>query len=173
MSTDDILEELHVGSISDEVENFFAVTWERVRAEFIRDNTTILLKKTIAYGFQNTKKELPKELEGYRDVRECLSIADVAVLYRDMSVIPNGLCKRILDNLHSAHQGVSIMFSIAQTIVYWPGISVDIENARLICRSCHRNAPSQAKLPPREPIIPTAPFEKIYTDFFQFQGKQL
>ena len=58
----------------------------------------------------------------------------------------------------------------AKATVFWPGITTDIEESRAKCRTCHRNAPSQAKLPPMEPRIPKFPFEMIYSDYFKLQG---
>ena len=49
-------------------------------------------------------------------------------------------------------------------------ITDDIENSRLDCRSCHRNAPSQAKIPPKEPRIPSVPFEMIFADYLKLEG---
>ena len=63
------------------------------------------------------------------------------------------------------------MYSRAQTIVYWPRLAADLEEARNACRSCHRNAPSQAKLPPTAPEIPTTPFQMIFADYFQLKAK--
>ena len=77
----------------------------------------------------------------------------------------------MIDHLHSAHQGVESMLFRAQATLYWPGISVDIENKRMNCHDCHRNAPSQAKLPPQSPQIPTVPFELIFGDYFKLNGK--
>ena len=89
----------------------------------------------------------------------------------DRIVIPQGLRQEILDVLHSAHQGVSGMLARAQTSVFWPGISRDIESKREHCGVWHRNAPSQAKLPPLLPRLPTVPFEMIFADFFKLVGK--
>ena len=58
----------------------------------------------------------------------------------------------------------------ALAAVFWPGITASIETARSSCRTCHRNAPSQAKLPPVEPKLPEAPFQKICGDFFKLGG---
>ena len=63
------------------------------------------------------------------------------------------------------------MFLRAQGLVYWPGMIADIEAARNRCRTCHRNAPSQSKLPPTAPKLPTTPFQMIYADYFQLKGK--
>ena len=62
------------------------------------------------------------------------------------------------------------MGSRAKMTVFWPGITADIEEARAKCRACHRNAPSQAKLPPMEPRIPKFPFEMLYSDYFKLKG---
>ena len=63
------------------------------------------------------------------------------------------------------------MYSRAKAIVYWPRLISDLENARNNCRSCHKNAPSHAKLPPSAPEIPTTPFQMIFADYFQLAGK--
>jgi len=50
-------------------------------------------------------------------------------------------------------------------------MTADIEEARDKCRTCHRNAPSQAKLPPTAPKLPTTPFQMIYADYLQLVRK--
>ena len=114
--------------------------------------------------------ELPEEIRDFWDVRENLCCFDGVVMYKDRVVIPYPLRKQIVDNLHSAHQGTTGMYSRAQTIVYWPHLISDLEEARNNCRSCHKNAPSQAKLPPTAPEVPTTPFQVIFADCFQLVG---
>ncbi len=133
--------------------------------------TTTLLVKSICQGFPKDRKDMPDAIKKYWDCKDQLTSFDGVVIYMDRIVIPMALRSRIVDNLHSAHQGVSGMFSCAQACVFWPGMSADIEAARQNCGICHRNAPSQAKLPPQEPTIPTVPFQMIYGDYFQLQGK--
>ena len=72
--------------------------------------------------------------------------------------------------LHSAHQGVSGMNERAKIGVYWPGITKDIQEARDHCTSCNKITPSQPRLPPTEPHIPTTPFESIACDYFKYMG---
>ena len=81
-------------------------------------------------------------------------------------VIPKSLRNFVLSILHSAHQGVSGMEARAQTLVYWPGISVDIKKTRSECLICCRNAPSQPALLPSEAEIPSTPFESVFADYF-------
>lgn len=54
----------------------------------------------------------------------------------------------------------------AQSTVFWPGISKDIEKIRKTCKTCIGNAPSHSKLTPFPPIIPTTPFKAVVADYF-------
>jgi len=64
------------------------------------------------------------------------------------------------------------MFSRAQALVFWPGLTIDIELARRSCKSCNQNAPSQAKLPPTTPKVPNCPFQMIFADYCSLKGKR-
>ena len=77
----------------------------------------------------------------------------------------------VMDSLHAAHQGKTAMMLTAQSTVFWPGISVDVKRTRGLCNPCVCNAPSQPKLNPVPPIIPTTPFEAIVADYFDYKGK--
>ena len=76
----------------------------------------------------------------------------------------------VLQILHSAHQGISAMESRARSIVFWPGMTCDIQSTRDTCQACNKNAPSQAAMPPAEQSIPSTPFEAIFADFFSYGG---
>ena len=76
----------------------------------------------------------------------------------------------VLVVLHSAHQGVTGMNLRAEQSVFWPGITKDISSVRERCYTCHKNAPSQAKLPPVDPIVPQYPFEHICMDYMSLHG---
>ena len=57
-----------------------------------------------------------------------------------------------------------------KAVVFWPGITKDIQQIRENCSSCNLIAPSNPRLPPVEPLIPKVPFESIVCDFFHFKG---
>jgi hypothetical protein len=160
-----------IGGIGAETEMFFAITWERVRSASDIDDTIQMLISLILEGFPVSKKDLPAQVHQYWEARDQLNIFDGVVLYNDRIVIPPALRPKVIENLHSAHQGVSSMFCRAQAVVFWPGMTADIEESRNQRRTCHRNAPSQAKLPPTAPKIQTTPFETIYAGYFQLVSK--
>ena len=62
-------------------------------------------------------------------------------------LVPQVLRPGLLRALHSGHAGVRSMTARAKEGFWWPGISADIDHFRANCRTCHENAPSQAKLP--------------------------
>ena len=171
MSVHDSEEAAYIGGVASEAEKIFAVTWEKVRTASAEDESMCLLADNIRTGFPGSKRDLPELICGFWEARESLRCSEGVIMYKDRIVIPSSLRKQIVENLHSAHQGVSSMYSRAQTIVYWPRLAADLEEARNACRSCHRNAPSQAKLPPTAPEIPTTPFQMIFADYFQLKAK--
>ena len=108
----------------------------------------------VTSGFPSTRSETPPEIAQYWDyIHGRLNVMDGVILYNDRIIIPSALRERVLLNLHSAHQGVTSMTSRALATVFWPGITASIEKARNNCRTCHRNAPSQAKLPPNQHFL--------------------
>lgn len=168
---EDIEEDAIIAGVIDDVNKFFAVTWERVRSESLKDQEIGQLIDLIQHGFPNEKSKIPNVIREYWGFRDELSVFDGVVLYKDRIVIPSSLRSRVLENLHSAHQGTCGMSLRAQDAVFWPGITCDVSATRDNCRTCHRNAPSQAKLPPSDVKIPQLPFQMIYADYFQLNGK--
>ena len=75
--------------------------------------------------------------------------------------------KRVLQCLHSAHQGVTSMRARANCTVYWPGMNASIRNFRECCIACRTVAPSL----PQEPLMPSPqpewPFQAICMDFLE------
>jgi ribosomal protein L44E len=156
-----------VAGIGNDMDKFFAITWEMVQTESRNDQQLTTLAEQIALGFPAEKQHMPADIAEYWDVRNSLNVVKDVVLYNDRIVVPRSLRNRVIENLHSAHQGITSMTSRAMSTVFWPGITSSIEKARQTCRTCHKNAPSQPKLPPIAPKIPTTPFQMICSDYFK------
>ena len=62
MSPNDHKEQSLIAGVRNEVEQFFAVTWERVQAESRRDDSTRLLVRFINDGFPANKKDVPSQI---------------------------------------------------------------------------------------------------------------
>ena len=122
-----------------------------------QDHAYSLLGQQIIIGFPQIKHLTDPTIREYWEVRNRLAVSEGLVIMDRRIVIPAKLRKRILQCLHSAHQGGVRMKSRANETVYWPGET---------CETCNRIAPSQA----REPIVlsesPQWPFQKIVMDLF-------
>ena len=168
----DNTEESIIAAVAHELENFFAITLERVGEISKTDESISALKAYLLHGFPASKKAMPKCIADYWEFRDGLTIWDDVLLYNDRVIIPTSLREHILHNVHSAHQGVTGMTARAEATFFWPGISADLSTRRECCRQCHLNAPSQPKIPPiTNSDVPKVPFEKIFGDYFQLQGK--
>ena len=91
-------------------------------------------------------------------------------MYQDRVILPLSLSSCVLQNLHAAHQGTSMMEQRAHAIDYWPGMSTDISNMRDGCAEYKRNAPTKAPMPPLPTPLPFTPIEAIFADFFRYGG---
>ena len=85
-------------------------------------------------------------------------------------VVPEQIRTRILDTLHSAHQGTTSMRMRAEKTLFWPNMARDIAMKRLSCPSCDATAPSQSPEPPITPIVPEYPYQHVCTDYFSLAG---
>ena len=148
-----------------------SITWEDVQKETTKDRTSIKLKQWIENGCQGQIDDLDEDMRPYWRSRTDLRILDGVPMMNDRTIIPPNLRQEVLDTLHAAHQGTSSMILRASDSVYWPGFVKDIEQRRRQCFTCHKIAPSQAKLPPVDPVVPDYPFQHICMDYFQLNGK--
>ena len=171
MSEGDVVEGMIAAAISQEMEGFFAVSWDRILAATSSDPDLPALRSHILDGFPDAKRDLQPALQQFWEFRDALSVLNGVITYNDRVVVPPALRPQVLSNLHCAHQGVTNMQARALQSVFWPGITADLEGTRESCRTCHRNAPSQPKLPPTASDPPRIPFEQIACDYFDLSGK--
>ena len=152
------------------LKEFRAITWEIVKEETDADNDMQELMQHITSGFHCRLDELSQPVAKYWQHRESLYVLDGVIMLGDRAVVPPRLRKEVLQHLHGAHQGVTQMTARASSVVFWPGISTDIQRTRDECETCDRIAPSQRATHPVMPVVPTTPFEAVATDFFDLAG---
>ena len=139
-----------------------AVIITRIKDATDHDQTYCELLQLCQSGFLRDSIELKNTLWPFWKIHKDLYIVDNLLMYGNPGilailadlVISASLRKEVLECLHTAHQGVAGMKACAATCVYWPGISADISNRRIQCRTCNTIATSQAKLPGHPPPAP-------------------
>ena len=158
-------------SVSATTDLIRSITWDDVRTTTTSDPEMLRLIDFINNGFPEATSDVPVVIRPYHRYRDHLSEYDGVVLYKDRVVIPPALRHRVLQALHAAHQGVSMMDSRAASSFFWPGMSQAISDTRSRCDTCNRNAPSQPSAPPTPPILPAYPFQSICADYFSHGGR--
>lgn len=163
-------ESMFLAAIQRQTNSVTSITWEQLIEETNKDDTMQSLIEAINTGFPPECRDSPT-ISQYWQYRESLHVSDGVVIYDDRAVIPTSLRPVVLDALHAAHQGVSMMGSRARAIVFWPGMTADIERTRKDCRECIANAPSQPDVTVIPSPPPSTPFEKVFADFFEIAGR--
>ena len=97
-----------------------------------------------------------EEMKPFNHQRDEMSVQDGCLLWGNRVIIPRKLQGEVLTLLHEGHPGVSWMKGIG--VVWWPGLSADIERKVKDCEQCqqHQKAPAQSPLTPWE--WPTQPW---------------
>ena len=91
---------------------------DEVRAAAKEDSTYQLLHNTIVSSFPSRKAELPAELRPYWNIHVHLTVDDDLIVYGRRLVIPAGLRKQVLQQLHSSHLGKEKTKQRARQVVY-------------------------------------------------------
>ena len=156
--------------IRNDTEKLTSITWAHLSSETQADPHLSVVYQAVLAGFPDSFRDDPAA-SSYWQYRHSLHITDGVIIYNDRVVVPSSLRPNVLDALHAAHQGVSSMGLRARTIVFWPGMTHDIEQRRQSCSECIRNAPSQPALPSQPASPPATPFEQTYADFFDCVGQ--
>ncbi|KAK3702077.1 hypothetical protein QZH41_014766 [Actinostola sp. cb2023] len=165
----EIIESALMASIRKDAQELGTIPWSLLAQETAADPSfNHLLKSIEQEGSINSQDPA---LASLSPICESIYSQEGVLLYHDRVVVPPSLRYGVLQHLHAAHQGTSAMEQRARAIVYWPGMSKDIQNTRERCADCHRNAPSQAATPPLPSQPPSTPFEAVFADFFDYGGR--
>lgn len=111
------------------------------------------------------KHVLPPELGPYWPERENLTVAGELLLRGQKTVIPHSMRQEIFHSIHDGHQGIVKCQARARQAVWWPGLSVHINQ---LVENCSTS--SQHRAEHREPLlttsVPERPWQRVGTDLF-------
>ncbi|CAB4002764.1 sec1 family domain-containing 2 [Paramuricea clavata] len=86
-------------------------------------------------------------------------------------VIPEKLRPDIVRRIHESHLGMEKCKSRARAVVYWPGMSADIERLVAKCSTCLKHQRSNQKEPLKPHTVPARAWQKLGTDIFEYKSK--
>ena len=133
------------------VTNVEVLTWTRLTLHCQKSEQYKSLHHMVSSGCSDNSDDWELEIKPYFRHRHALSTIGPVVLLHDRPVILTALQSEVLEHLHAAHNGVTVMFERASSSVYWPGYKEDITHFQAKCLTCRTIAPSNPALPP-EPL---------------------
>ena len=135
-----------------------------------KDATSIAIKQYIKHGWPE-RKNLPPEMIPYFDRRDEIYEDNGLLFIANRLIIPEAERQFALERLHTGHQGMEKTKSYARDIVYWPGMSKDIDNMISNCKVCQKYRRNNVKEPIQQHEIPEERWQKLGADIFHF-GKE-
>ena len=132
------------------------------------DTTCSMVRHYCEKGWPH-RSQVPDNLKLYCEVQSELSICSDLLLRNYCIVVPEPLQKQTLEKIHHGHLGIQKCRSRANTAVWWPGMSSQINTMVKSCVECSKHT-----RPIREPMIttplPDYPWQVVGSDLFYHKG---
>jgi transposase InsO family protein len=133
----------------------------------IQSNVDPILKIVIKYTKDGWPKnvQFKEELESFYSRRHQLTLEQDILTWGHRVVIPQKFRNVLMNELHSTHQGIVRIKSLARSFFWWPRIDKDLENLVKSCEICRRNQNDPPRIPYSNWPEAKVPFERIHLDF--------
>lgn len=133
------------------------------------DSTCKLLEKLVLEGWPTSKKNLDESCLPYWNHRHEISIQDGLLMKGCRIIIPFNHTRKVLEQIHEGHMGITRCRARAKSAVYWPGINKEIEEMVKNCMSCLQESTNRHQtLLPSD--FPERPWEILGMDLFKLKG---
>ncbi|XP_059060190.1 uncharacterized protein K02A2.6-like [Achroia grisella] len=141
-----------------------------VRNETEKCEVLSQLMKYINAGWPSNKYDVIENLKFYWSIKEDLFIVDGVIFKSNLVIIPDSLKTEMLKIIHDGHLGIDRCKRRAREVLFWPGITKDIELYVKRCAVCqeYSNAPAREPMLPVE--IPILPWNKAMKEIFARHG---
>ena len=124
-----------------------------------------ILAKVLQCMMQGWPKQVDDMLKPYSTRQLELSVQDGYLLWGERIVVPPQARKGVLIELHGGHPGASRMKRLARSLVWWPGMDMEIESMVRHCQDCQQSQPAPPAAPLHPWQWPTRPWSRLHVDF--------
>lgn len=121
-------------------------------------------------GWPENKEKVPEDVKIYWKFRDEISGIDGILYKNNKLIVPRSMRSQILETLHSWHLRIVKCKARAREVLFWPGMSSQIEEEIAKCSTCAVNS----KQNPKEPMIITSTTDRSWSlvsiDLFEYRG---
>ena len=111
---------------------------EEYRTAQKADATCSMIRHYCKNGWPH-KSRVPDNLKQYCEIQSELSVCNDLLLRNSCIVVPKSLQKQTLEKIHHGHQGIQKCRSRANTAVWWPAMSSQINTMVKSCVECSKH----------------------------------
>ena len=127
------------------------------------------LYSMIIKGWPETRHETPHSIREYWSIRDELAVSD-GIVYKGMKiVVPPSVRPEMLAQIHESHLGINKCKQRAREILFWPGMSQQVQNMVEDCSICNTYQNQQHKEPMKPSKIPDLPWAEVASDLFDWK----
>ena len=116
--------------------------------------------------------EVLKNLWKYFTHAATLIIEDGLIFIGEALLIPDSKQEQVLRHLHDRPQGITKTNLQAKNVVYWPGMTKDIEKMINSCTTCQQFQAKQCNTPLEKCPTLDCPWHTMASDLFDFDEGQ-
>ena len=98
-----------------------------------------VLADIIIAGWSDNVKDVRKALRPYHGQCDSFTVEDGVILQGEAIIVPPGERRKILEQIHQGHLGISKCQYRVRQCAYWPGINKNIEWLVETCPTCQRH----------------------------------
>ena len=124
---------------------------QQIKDKTAKDGTLQILSQQIVQGLPDSIKKVQQAIKPYWNNRDDIYIQERILLLGSRIIIPESLRNKMIQEIHSGHQGMEKCKLRAKSCIYWSGIYKEVENIVASCSVCKKFQNSQQK----EPMIPS------------------
>ena len=135
------------------------------------DPTLQTLQDIVMSGWPAERYDVPADVRVYWTYRDEISTMDGLMFKGPKIIVPKMLRTQVLRKIHESHLGIVKCKQRARDILFWPGMSSDIQDIISRCSVCAEHAPENSKEPMHIADCPERPWSKVGSDLFQYKDK--
>ena len=136
-----------------------------------KDPTLRKVKYLIVTGWPKSRKSVPAEVQNLWNIRDELHVAEDIIFVGEKVLIPAKFRQQMLRLDHESHMGAEKSTKArARIVMYWPGMSKDIEDEVSECSVCMKYQKSQHREPMLLHDIPDGIWQNIAMYIMTYDG---